>query len=228
MSWIVASLAVLAAVLAWLAPIAQPAAFHQYADPREMLGLPHFWNVVTNLPFLVLGVMGLRLEASPAWKAVFAGSALVAFGSVYYHLVPNDDTLVWDRIPIGIAFAGFFAALIEEHTGKRLLLPFLVVAIAAVVWWRTSGDLSAWIFVQLAPMLAAVLVVWLLPGRYPHRRYIIYALVCYGVAKLVEFTDHEVMAVTRGAMSGHPLKHLAAAAGVWCFYRMLRLRQRTG
>jgi hypothetical protein len=228
MSWTVASLAVLAAALAWLAPIAQPAAFHHYADQRALLGLPHFWNVVTNLPFLVVGLMGLALRTSAAWQAVFLGSALVAFGSSYYHLVPNDDTLVWDRIPIAISFAGFFAALIEEHTGKRVLIACLVAAIAAVFWWRYSGDLSAWVFVQAGTMLAAALIVWLVPGRQPHRRFIIYALVCYGVAKLVEFADHEVMAVTGGAMSGHALKHLAAAAGVWCFYRMLRLRQPTG
>jgi hypothetical protein len=29
---------------------------------------------------------------------------------------------------------------------------------------------------------------------------------------------------TAGLMSGHTLKHFAAAAGVWCFYVMLRER----
>jgi hypothetical protein len=28
-----------------------------------------------------------------------------------------------------------------------------------------------------------------------------------------------------GLMSGHALKHVAAAAGVWCFYFMLRERK---
>lgn len=224
---IAAVLLALAVALAWLAPIAQPPAFHDYADQRELLGLPHFWNVVSNIPFMVFGAMGLRLKVSAAWKTVFWGALLAGLGSIGYHLFPNDNTLVWDRIPIGIAFAGFSAALVEEHTAVRsrhLLWLFVFLATTAVLWWRYSGDLSAWVFVQLAPMLAAALAVGLLPGRYAHRRYIIYALVWYAIAKGFEFTDHQTLQWTGGLMSGHALKHLFAAAGVWCFYRMLRLR----
>lgn len=224
---IAAVLLALGIALAWLAPIRQPAEFHNYADPRTLLGVPNFWNVVSNIPFLVFGAMGLRLKVSTAWKTVFWGALLAGLGSTWYHLFPNDNTLVWDRIPIGIAFAGFSAALVEEHTGariKHMLWIFLLIAIAAVLWWRYSGDLSAWVFVQLAPMIAAALAVGLLPGRYPHRRYIIYALVWYGIAKGFEFTDHQTLQWTGGLMSGHALKHFAAGIGVWCFYRMLKLR----
>jgi hypothetical protein len=225
---IAAVLVALAVALAWLAPIRQPAGFHDYADQRTLLGLPHFWNLVSNLPFVVFGIMGIALKpSSTAWKTVFWGSLLAGLGSTWYHLAPSDETLVWDRIPIGIAFAAFLAALVEEHTkirGDVLLAPLVVLSVAAIAYWRTSGDLSAWVFVQLAPMLAAALVVGLLPGRYPHRRYIVYALVWYGLAKLFEFADHQAMQWTGGLMSGHALKHLAAGVGVWCFYRMLRLR----
>jgi len=218
----------LAMLLAWLAPIHQPADFHDYADQRTLLGLPNFWNVVSNIPFLVLGVMGLRLKTSVAWKAVFGGTLLVGLGSSWYHLAPDDNSLVWDRIPIGITFAGFWAALAEEHTEIRssaLLWIFLVVAVTAVFYWRFSGDLAPWVFVQLAPMIAALLAAWLLPARYPHRRYIVYGIAWYGMAKLFEFADQQTMQWTGGLVSGHTVKHFAAAAGGWCFYRMLQLRK---
>ncbi|HEY9531480.1 MAG TPA: hypothetical protein VIQ55_08820, partial [Burkholderiales bacterium] len=138
------------------APIEQFAAYHDLGDQRTVLGIPHFWNVATNVPFLVVGVMGLDLlrrrpaGASAAWIAVFAGTALVFFGSSYYHLRPSDATLVWDRLPIGAAFMGFFCALIGEHTkvnGDRWLAPLILFSIGTVYWWRFTGDLSLWVWV---------------------------------------------------------------------------------
>jgi hypothetical protein len=220
------------------APILQPAGYHELADQRSLLGIGHFWNVVSNLPFLVVGLMGLDLlrrrkeEAAAGWAALFGGTVLTAFGSAWYHANPNDVTLIWDRLPIGIAFMGFFTALLVEHlegpardTARRLLAPLIVLSAAAIWWWSASGDLSLWVWVQAAPMLAVVLMLALLPGRYTHRRYLAYALACYAVAKLLELADVELMRWTGELMSGHALKHFAAAAGVWCFYVMLRERQ---
>jgi hypothetical protein len=238
---IVAALVALLPILVALGPIAQPASYHDLADQRPILGIGHFWNVATNLPFLLVGLMGLRLlsrqreEAAAAWSMLFAGTALVAAGSSWYHSNPNDATLVWDRVPIGIAFMGFFTALLIEHaagTARRiaqgLLFPSVAFSAAAIGWWYRTGDLSLWVWVQAAPMLAAALVLALLPARYTHRRYIGYALACYAVAKVVEVLDVQVMHWTSGLLGGHALKHLAAAAGVWCLYVMLRQRSALG
>ena len=36
----------------WLAgPVPQDPAYHCFADGRPLLGIPNFWNVLTNLPF---------------------------------------------------------------------------------------------------------------------------------------------------------------------------------
>ena len=223
------------------APILQPAVYHDLADQRALLGIGHFWNVVSNLPFLVVGLMGLDLlrrkpeEAAAGWAALFGGNVLVAFGSAWYHHNPNDATLIWDRLPIGVAFMGFFTALLVEHlegtareVAKWLLAPLIVLSGAAIWWWHSSGDLSLWVWVQAAPMLAVVLVLALLPGRYTHRRYLAYALAWYAVAKLLELGDLQLMQWSGGLMSGHALKHVAAAAGAWCFYVMLRERSIIG
>src|SRR5262245_12232084 len=157
------------------APIHQPAGYHNLADQRAILGIGHFWNVVSNLPFLVFGLMGLQLlrrrqeEAGAAWATLFAGSVLSAVGSAWYPANPNDTTLIWDRLPIGIACMGFFTALLVEHLGgparraaKRALVPLVLLSAAAIWWWYAKGDLSLWVWVQAAPMLAVVLfLVWL-------------------------------------------------------------------
>jgi hypothetical protein len=233
MAIIAAALGLLLVGLLTQAPIAQFPDYHDLADQGGLLGIPHFWNVASNLPFLVVGAMGLALlrrrpaGASPAWAALFAGTVLVFFGSAWYHLDPRDATLVWDRLPIGVAFMGFFAALIAEHSrmdANLILAPLILFSIGTVYWWRFTGDLSLWVWVQLAPMLAIVLALSLLPGRYTHRRYMAYALVCYALAKVFELGDRHIMEWSAGALSGHSLKHVAAAAGVLCFYAMLKKR----
>src|SRR5262245_15202615 len=41
-----------------LSPIPQDLSYHTFADDRTMLGVPNFLNVASNLPFIVVGVLG--------------------------------------------------------------------------------------------------------------------------------------------------------------------------
>src|SRR5690242_810119 len=98
-----------------LSPIAQSADYHRFADGREMAGIPNFWNVASNAMFLWVGAVGLfevlrgryrggLASLRAAYAIFFAGVAAVCFGSGYYHWSPSNQTLVWDRLPMAIAF----------------------------------------------------------------------------------------------------------------------------
>src|SRR2546423_861902 len=112
--WILAGLAgtALVATFAFVPPIPQDPAYHHFADRRAWLGIPNALDVLSNLPFLIVGLAGLltvlrgshpstafadRWERR-AWTILFAGVALVAFGSGYYHLAPSTPRLFWDRL----------------------------------------------------------------------------------------------------------------------------------
>ena len=78
-----------------LPPLLQDQAYHQFADQRELFGIPNFWNVVSNLPFVAVGAVGLlRFHRDVTTTVLFAGIFLTGFGSSYYHLDPNDSTPV--------------------------------------------------------------------------------------------------------------------------------------
>ena len=47
------------AALLPIPPLLQNQDYHQFADQREVLGIPNFWNVVSNLPFIAVGAVGL-------------------------------------------------------------------------------------------------------------------------------------------------------------------------
>lgn len=226
--------------LAWLLfghgePIPQDRGYHLFADGRSCLGIPNFGNIVSNGLFLLVGVAGVRHcrrrrdGAWRSWLVFFAGVALVFFGSSWYHRAPNDDTLVWDRLPMTMAFMGLFAALVSEHLGSRLEARLLAAALAvgafSVFWWQWSGDLRIYIWVQGAPLLAIPYLIAAFPGRYDRRHYLLCGVGLYALAKVAEWLDHEIYAATATAISGHSAKHLLAALAVYCVLRMLQTRQ---
>src|SRR5512137_2268021 len=95
--WMVLAAIVVAAcgVTAALKPIPQPAWYHDFADARTMLGVPRALDVLSNLSFVIVGLIGMYLtlcdrSQSPqqryALLILFAGLFLTGFGSGYYHL----------------------------------------------------------------------------------------------------------------------------------------------
>src|SRR5581483_12395441 len=94
-----AALLALAGIMA-LGPIAQDPHYHAFADTRAVFGISNFFNVVSNVPFLIVGIAGMVLcrrdrdrGASTAWTIFFGAVALVCLGSSYYHLAPTSATL---------------------------------------------------------------------------------------------------------------------------------------
>ena len=228
-------LAPLAYLLLLHGPIPQTKGYHLFADARSCLGIQNFGNVVSNLAFLLVGLIGVwwcavRMHggARLAWLVFFAGVALTFAGSSYYHLAPDDDRLVWDRLPMTIAFVALFVALLGEHIGagveRWLLWPGLVLGIASVCWWRYSGDLRLYAWVQGAPLLAIPFVVAMFPARYTHRMYLLYGLGFYALAKALEFYDQGLFDITAQFISGHSVKHLLAAVAPLMLLLMLMRR----
>lgn len=240
MSWRVATLIVLLlaplfVLLVAFPPIAQDPHYHALADGRAFFGIPNFWNVVSNLAFLAVGLAGLTHlatrrtpGATASWFVAFLGLLLVAPGSAYYHWDPRDGTLVWDRLPMTLAFMGVFVALVCEHVDealeRTLLAPAIVVGVGSVLWWQYSGDLRLYAWVQLAPLLAAGWVLLAFRGRYGHRIYLLHALLLYAAAKVAELHDAAFYGLARETLSGHTVKHLLAALAGWSLYRMVSRR----
>ena len=237
------------ALIFFLLPrIPQPEAYHLFSDRRSLLGIPNFGDVASNLPFAVIGVLGLFfllrsdsneasgrfLESGERWPYlfVFVGLLLTAFGSTYYHLSPNNSRLVWDRLPMTVAFMSMVAAIIAERISLRVglwLLPILVlVGMGSVLQWyasemRGSGDLRFYAAVQVYSALVLLLALFL-PQRYTRGSYLAIVVGFYALAKVLEALDKPIFAAGH-IVSGHTLKHLAAAAAGYYILRMLQKRR---
>ena len=232
---------VAAAVL--LPAMPQPPDYHDFADQRGALGIDNFLDVVSNAAFLLAGIAGLVVVLSgrarfefPAerwpWLVFFVGILLTAAGSSYYHLQPNNETLFWDRLPMTIAFMGLVSSQIVDRisvrTGLALLGPMLLVGMASVVYWIATeragaGNVLPYALLQAYAVFILLLMAVLHPSRYTRASDLYFIFGWYVLAKLLELFDGLVLAHSH-VVSGHTLKHLAAAAAGFVVCYMLTHR----
>jgi predicted membrane channel-forming protein YqfA (hemolysin III family) len=212
-------------------PIPQDPAYHAFADTRTIAGVDNFWNVLSNLPFLLAGLFGLsripRLavhETRPAYMALCLGVVLVSLGSAFYHLTPSTPSLIWDRLPMTVAFMALFSMLLDERgvlgTTRSTLWPLLTIGLLSAAYWywtesRGAGDLRPYALVQFLPIALMPAVLLLFRGRYLNTTLLVLSLVFYAIAKALEELDLQVFLAT-GVLSGHTMKHLAASLAVLC------------
>jgi len=214
-----------------LSPIPQDQGYHRFADGRSLLGIPNFWNVVSNLPFVLIGAAGLRRSGPVSQRVIFLGIFLTGFGSAYYHWAPSDATLIWDRLPITLGFMAILANIIEERVSEKagalLLWPLLGLGVASLLVWRFTDDLRLYGWVQFFPIVALLLLLWLFPPRYTGGANWLVAIGLYVIGKIFEFFDASVLSASH-LVSGHTLKHLFAAAACFVILRNFQMRKPLG
>ena len=226
-----------------LPPMPQPISYHDFADHRTLAGIANFLDVASNAAFVLAGLAGLAvvLRRGTAFAAdrerwpyavFFVGMVLTGLGSAYYHLLPDNERLFWDRLPMTVAFMSLIAAQVVDRIDTRkglvLLVPMLLVGAASVVYWLATeragaGNVMPYVVLQGYSVVVLFLLAWLRPSRYTRGSDIYWVFAGYVLAKILETFDRPLYELGHVA-SGHSLKHLAAAVAGLIVARMLYLR----
>ena len=131
-----------------------------------------------------------------------------------------------------IVFMSLISAMIAERINLRaglwLLPPLLLAGMGSVLQWyfselRGAGDLRFYSAVQVYAVVF-LLIAMLLPPRYTRGADLAIVAGVYVFAKVLELLDKPIFEQGR-FVSGHTLKHLAAAAAGYWIFRMLRGRE---
>ncbi len=213
----------------FIEPIAQDASYHLFADGQTKMGIPNAWNVLSNIPFVIIGILGFVIvrrylpeKSCTVYKIpvliFFIGLILTGLGSAYYHLSPTNETLLWDRLPMTVSFMAFFSFILWFHLSQRLgravLWPLLFIGVLSVFYWSYTeamgfGDLRFYAVVQFLPIILIPLILLLFPVSRYQQKYIWLILGLYLTAKLVENYDTDIYDVL--GVSGHTIKHVIAS-----------------
>jgi hypothetical protein len=214
-------------IVSFLAPIPQSQTYHHFADQRSIADIPHGMDVLSNLAFLVSGVLGLIFilragfvfDGGTRWAfaTLFFGLILTSLGSGYYHLNPNNQSLVFDRLPMIVAMSGCVGAVIADRFGGRevwSILALLVLGFWTVFQWNASeqtkhGDLRWYALYQGLVILVGALLLLLFSSRNGATKVFVIAVAGNVLAKFFELLDKPIFALG-GIISGHTLKHLSA------------------
>ena len=219
----------------------QATAYHAFADVRSWAGIPNAANVLSNAALLIAGALGWWFRpdardtriagATRAGLATFAlGLVLTSIGSAWYHLAPDDRTLVFDRLPMTIMFAGVLGAAFGERisalTGTTMLVGLLIIGPASVVYWAITGNVTPYAVVQAGAIATLLLLlVFTRASGDPYHWWVL--LLLYALAKACETLDASIWTITRETVSGHTVKHLVSGvAGMAPFWRFMRPRAR--
>lgn len=215
--------------------IPQDPTYHNFSDSKTYFSVPNALNVLSNIPFILVGFYGVfslmwgKLTSSTliksnelAYWVLFLGTAFVGFGSSYYHLSPSNETLVWDRLPMTIAFMSLYSIIICEFVSVkycRATLIFLLMSgtISVLYWWYTEshgvGDLRYYIVVQFFPVITIPIILLFFRSKFTLVSAYWVLLLLYVLAKLVEYFDHQIHGAL-SVLSGHSIKHIFPAIGI--------------
>ncbi len=225
-------------VMLGIKPFAQDPHYHSFANDVNFAGIHNGCNVLSNLGFLISGVLGFILISkyqikTPIIGVLFGGILLTGFGSAYYHYAPTNESLVWDRLPMVIVFTSFFAQVyawyFSSKTAFRIWIVSLLIGLFSVWYWQYTesmgrGDLRLYLIVQFLPIL---LIITTLGLHHQQNTFLwkplVWTLLWYIGAKFMEHFDHQIFEFTN-FVSGHVLKHLAAAGAT--FYILLMVKRK--
>ncbi|WP_062364087.1 hypothetical protein [Variovorax paradoxus] len=222
-------------------PAAEVAIAAVFADDRSWHGLPNAMDVLSNLPFLLIGFWGLyrlnRIDrahqealaqfplAPPAndppdntldcaWL-FFAGLVATAAGSAFFHLMPDGARLAADRAGMAVAFAGLIGIAVCERVSQRAGWPaawfVLMAGLLSAEVFQESGNVLPWAIVQFGGMALVLTLALATPMRGAVGLKLGWVICFYALAKVSELADHAIYEATQQVVSGHTLKHLTAS-----------------
>jgi len=221
-------------------PISQPQEYHDFADDREFLSIPNALDVMSNLAIVYPGILGLVLvyerrnesEISDDEVSIqitlFSGMILTFAGSVWFHLDPNDSTMLWDRLGMSVVIGSCISLLIHDMYDRNLAgnihLPIVVISIISVLWWPVFDDLRFYFIIKHHPFILFPILLLFGNRIYDKVSGYYWGLSMFILATIFEFTDLKIFEIT-GFISGHTLKHIFAGIGLWFIMAMIRDRK---
>lgn len=218
-----------------LLPAQDASSYFNYADQRCILGINNFSDVVSNLAFTVVGLLGfywiknnvnLHYEFKILGNFMAAAMVLVSIGSAFFHYIPTVERLFWDRVPMVLGFISLIGLLVADRVNKTMGLKtffilFVLSVITLALWRLNYLDLRPYLLIQFGSLLFVVLIIILKSRGTISNSAIWVSFGLYILAKAFEIADNSMWNLT-GIISGHTLKHLAAALAMYFLLKTFR------
>lgn len=211
---------------------------YDYSDQRTLFGLHNFFNIIANIPLLLLGIAGvIMLLLNPikqwmvivhrseygVWYCFFFGIALLAINSIRFHLEPqNNAYAIYDTVALLLILMSLMIYAIGErlHHYVYYLMPIILCLLAVatalletylipILSWMLYGGI--FLFCLMIEVIKAFHATYQ-PNHY--KRWIMGWLV---IGAVLAFYDQAVYYLLGQSISGHALGKISVALSLYYF-----------
>ena len=193
--------------------------YHNFADKRTYLGIPNFFNVISNIAILIPAIYLITKQKKNSLLSnlLIIHIILLAIASTYYHLNPSDDTIFWDIMMIATTSI-IVLIMFTNYTDFKGLLLYLL-GIFSIIYWKYEGDLRPYISILIGVPLYIIIKYY---KNISLRNYIYIIIIANILLRLSEHHDHTIYKITNNQISGHTLKHIFSGIGIWYLVKLLQ------
>jgi hypothetical protein len=183
--------------------------YHNFADKNK------YTDILTNLPIFIAGLYILSLKNKKL--NIFGFHVLLlSIASSYYHINPNNDTILMDLLSISLISSLLIIYLLKIKNINLQAFIYLS-AIGTIFYWKHTKNLLPY---SIYWLIATVLLLYTYYNtKYRYKSFLIVGLII--IIRMVEIYDKQIYKYTNNLLSGHSLKHILAGIGVYLIADLL-------
>jgi hypothetical protein len=183
--------------------------YHNFADKDK------YTDILTNLPILIAGLYILSYK-NQKLKVLGIHVILLSIASSYYHINPNNNTILIDLLSISLISSLLIMYLLNIRNNYIKILLYLL-SIGTVLYWKYSSNLLPYSLFWLS--VTILLLYKYYDTKYKYKSLLIVGLII--AIRIVEIYDKQIYKLTNNILSGHSLKHILAGIGIYLIANLL-------
>jgi len=188
--------------------------YHNFADQRNFFNIPNFFNIISNL-FIYIPIHYIIQNRENTNKfnmidILIINILCIIITSIYYHINPNDNTIIFDKISIVSTIITVCIIILKiENNIIRIIL--YIIGILSVIYWIKKDNLLFYIILIIGVPIYICYKLY----KYTNLRIYIYShIFSLILLRLVEYYDLPIYQFTNQIISGHSLKHIIASINI--------------
>lgn len=217
----------------------QNPAYHDFADQGKLFFIPNFFNFITAIPLLLIGMFGIEDVVKKSTQnnklieqgekniflILFSSIALLGFFLPIYYLLPNDYTLFLTRLAIIAIITSIYGLIIIDRIGVKMLKTayyIIYFGLFTVIYWMIAelfhhGDLRLYISLQLFILLSLPFIIKWCKSNIDYNYPLHLGVVFLAMASYLEYKDHALYELSFHLISGYTLRNILLVCACYQF-----------
>ena len=193
-------------------PIPREDKYHDFIDNKSIFNIENGLNVISNLALLL--PVFYFYSKSNKFSFLYINIILLSFTSIYYHLNPNKDSIIYDMIFV----VGTHTAAIMYLLNKDIKNYIYILGIYSVYYAYIYDDRRLYELIKYSSSIYFIYHIYI-NKRLSNYSYLL--ILFYLIQDYVAKYDKYIYNITNQIISGHTLKHIIGSINIFIVIYLL-------